>query len=255
MKVNSLLPLLGLCVLVPLAWAQNPPPKPANKAPAKPAAAAAPAAAPAPAKTLSLGGGTGGSGSSAILSREELRACLKDEETIRERLASHDAARALLDQEKQPLTNDQQSLRAESSALSDINKRRADEFSVKLNAHNARVSKLTERLEAHNADGKGGGPTYERNRAALDKEREDIIKERAALETERTSIANSSDEAVRSFNVKATALEARVATWNERNAKWNQLTATIDAERKAWVANCADRRFREDDEAAIKRGK
>jgi hypothetical protein len=75
------------------------------------------------------------------------------------------------------------------------------------------------------------------------------------LEAERTSIATSGDEAVRSFNAKATALDARVAGWNDRNAKWNELTATIDSERKVWVTNCADRRYREDDEIAIKRGK
>ena len=60
---------------------------------------------------------------------------------------------------------------------------------------------------------------------------------------------------MRTFNGKAAALDARVSSWNERNAKWNEMSVAMESERKAWVTSCSDRRYREEDETAIKAGK
>ena len=89
----------------------------------------------------------------------------------------------------------------------------------------------------------------------LNKEREDIGKESAAFEAEKAKITAASEEAVRTYNAKATATDARVSHWNERNAKWNDSSVALEAERKTWVGNCADRRYREDDEKAIRDGR
>jgi hypothetical protein len=50
-------------------------------------------------------------------------------------------------------------------------------------------------------------------------------------------------------------VDARIAAWNERNGQWNDTSNALEAERKGWVTACADRRYREDDENAIRRGK
>ena len=60
---------------------------------------------------------------------------------------------------------------------------------------------------------------------------------------------------MRAYNAKAQALDARVQAWNARNSAWNEVTTALDTERKAWVTACADRRYREDDETAIRQGK
>ncbi len=60
---------------------------------------------------------------------------------------------------------------------------------------------------------------------------------------------------MRDYNVKATALDTRVTDWNARNAKLNEANAAREAERKGWVTACSDRRYREDDEIAIRKGK
>ena len=82
MKVKHLLQAglwLGACSLVVAQTTPSPAPRPAA---AKPAATATPAAKPEQGRTLSLGGGSGGG---ALLGREELRACLNQEVSIRTR--------------------------------------------------------------------------------------------------------------------------------------------------------------------------
>ena len=59
---------------------------------------------------------------------------------------------------------------------------------------------------------------------------------------------------MRGYNAKASALDARVSDWNARNNAWNDTSLALEAERKGWVRDCADRRYREDDESAIRRG-
>jgi hypothetical protein len=46
-----------------------------------------------------------------------------------------------------------------------------------------------------------------------------------------------------------------VQEWNTRNQAWNEAGARLEGERKDWVTGCADRRYREDDEIAIKAGR
>ena len=68
-------------------------------------------------------------------------------------------------------------------------------------------------------------------------------------------LAATTESVVGAYNAKARVLDARVTAWNERNAAWNDTTAKLETERKAWVSSCADRRYREDDETAIRQGK
>ena len=254
MKVTPLLIALACCTPLPSALAQTAAPsKPAAKPAAKPPAAAAAASKPAEGKTLALGGGSATGG--PLMTRDELRVCLKDEETVRTRMADHEALRAPLDQEKKDITTAQADLRLEREPI-DALKGRADAFSAKIKDYSARVQSWNDRMKAHNEDPKPSGTAYEGRKLALNKEREDIEKERVVLEAERTAIsAAASGDAVRAYNAKALALDARVTSWNERNNKWNEAIAALDAERKAWLAACADRRYREDDETAIRRGK
>jgi hypothetical protein len=201
-------------------------------------------------KTLAIGGGAGGG---PILSREELRACLKQEQDIRGRLEAAEAGRGPLDKEKEALTADQQALKAERAPI-DALKIRAETFAARLKDFSNRVADWTKRVEAHNAD-KTGGRNYDRNQELLNKERDGFTAERAELETERVNLSMQNQELVKAYNAKAQAVDARVAAWNQRNAAWNETRTGLERERQGWVASCADRRYREDDEIAIKAGK
>lgn len=255
MKVKISLLACAWLAAASMAMAQTPPAAKPAAAPAKPAAAPAKPAAPAAAadKTLSLGGGSATGG--AVLTREELRACLQQEESIRERFKATDATRVTLDAEKAAIATDQQALRADRVPIDGV-KARADEFSARSKAHSARVEDWNKRDAALNEETRRNA-TWERKRKELDKERDDIGKARTELETERASLAKDSEDMVRNYNAKIVSLdlEGRVTRWNAGNAKWNEGLTSLEAERKNWLSDCADRRYREDDEKAIRAGK
>ena len=262
MKWISLLLVLACSTVATLAVAQTAPVKPTAQPAAKPAAkpAVKPAAKPAPAavgadgRTLSLGGGSGSSAvRGPLLAREELRACLKQEESIRTRLAQQDAGRAPLDQEKKAINADQQALRTEQAPIDEM-KKKVEEFAVRLKDYDARVQSWNLRVEAHNAL-RAGSAAYDRSQVALNKEREEITKERTELEAERWRLTSQSETLVGAYNARAQALETLVTDWNVRNSAWNDTNGKLDTERKTWVSSCADRRYREDDETAIRQGK
>jgi predicted nucleic acid-binding Zn-ribbon protein len=252
----SILSALLLAALPGLAMAQTPAPaKPAAKttvkAPAK--SAAAPVAAPVAAagdKTLSIGGK---SGSGPILTRDELRACLSQEEVIRKRLEAHTLLRAPLDKEKADLAAAQQSLRADRAPLEDM-KKQAEALSERMKAYAARVTAWNDSVTAFNANTPTGAKG-DRDRNALNKEREDLGVQQKVLETEKTEFSAKSEAIVRDYNAKAAAVDAQVTGWNKRNEQWNQDARALEADRSEWVISCADRRYREDDETAIKNGK
>lgn len=261
MKLTPLLLLLLASTALPLSHvlAQTPatPARPAAKpaAPAaKPASPAAPAAPAAAAdRTATLGGGTGTVSRQPILTRDELRDCLSREESIRTRLAGHQAARAPLDRERDDIRVRQDALRAERQQV-DVVVARASEFRGRMEAHAQRVAQWNREMEAFN----GRPPTGsagERERVRLNTEREALQKAQAELETERTALAADNERTVTPFNAKVKQVETVVQEWNARNQAWNEVSARIEEERKDWVAGCADRRYREDDEIAIKAGR
>jgi hypothetical protein len=252
MKLTLLALTAAAAFAMPMAvWAQQPAPA---KPPAKPAATKP--AAPAAERTKSLGdAGTEGNRaakSQPILTREELRACFKQEEAIRTRLNAHEQARAPIDAERTGLTAEQEALKAERGPV-DAAADRAQALKGKFEAHTARVGKWNADVAAFN-ERQPSGAAGDRERTRLNTEREALTKAQAELEAERVAVVSENEKVVAAFNARARAVEAKVVAWNERNGQWNAAGVKLEEERKAWVATCADRRYREDDELAIKRG-
>jgi uncharacterized coiled-coil protein SlyX len=273
-SVSAAAALLPLTLACTLAWAQTAPapqrpaapaakpaaaaPKPAAAAP-KPAAAAQPKPAAAPAKaddkTLALGGGAAGTGvRKPILTRDELRVCLNQEADIRVRIEKHDASRTPLVAEKDEVLKLQQPLKADLEALQASQKQTVEALNAKFAAHGRRVEKFNEEVKAF-GEGSRGGPTAEQKRRALNEEQTAIGASAKALDAERTATSERLTAEVKAFNDKKATIDARIAEWNARNASWVDTNNKLDAERKEWVENCADRRYREEDEAAIKAGR
>jgi chromosome segregation ATPase len=251
MKLTPLLLLLASVALpVPQAVAQTTPQPATKPTPARPAASPA---VPAGERTATLSGGTGTVSRQPILTREELRACLGQEESIRLRIAEHQQARAPLDREREGIAAQQETLRAERTQV-DAAASRVTSLRGRMEAHAARVSAWNRDIEAFNAR-PPSGPAGERERLRLNTEREALQKAQADLEAERGSITADSEKIVAAFNAKARQLDAAVADWNQRNNAWNQTGAKLEEERRGWVTGCADRRYREDDEIAIKAGR
>ena len=233
--------------------------KPPAKAAAKPAVKTEPAAAD---KTLSLGGPAGAAGPAeaasaprrGLLTRDELRACFSDEANIRARLAKLEADRAPLETEKQAIATEQAAFREERIAL-DARQRTATEgLNAKFKTFVAKVEASNNRVLAAN-EARRTGSAAEREREALNAERSALEKEREGLEAEKVTTVAQLQEVVNAYNAKAVTVDKRVQDWNQRNAKLNDASGAAEAERKDWVVNCSNRRYREEDELAIKAGK
>jgi chromosome segregation ATPase len=226
--------------------AQQPPARPA---PGASAAAAAPAAPAASARGF-------GSARGPLLTRDELRVCLGQEDELKKRLETQDAARGPLEQEKKTIADEQALMRGERAKLE------APELSAAVTAFTERNKAFTERRARWDARVKAyndaGRTATADERDALNVERAALEKEHAALEAERQRLQAQQaarTEAAQAFNVKIRALDARVGEWNKRNNAYNDAIAALEGDRAAWVSNCGNRRYREEDELAIRSGK
>jgi hypothetical protein len=207
MTPQTFLSALLLAALPALVQAQTQAPtqapaKPVAKTAAKPAAAPSKAAPAAAEKTMSLGGK---SGSGPILTRDELRTCLSQEETIRKRLDAHALLRAPLDKEKADLAAAQQTLRAERGSLDDM-KKVAETLAERMKAYGARVTAWNERSTDFSKN-RPSGAKGERDLAALNKEREQLGVQQKALEAEKAEFAAKSEGVVRDYNAKVAGVD------------------------------------------------
>ena len=71
---------------------------------------------------------------------------------------------------------------------------------------------------------------------------------------ERLALSSSAEEAVTRFNARAAVVDGKSVDWNQRNGTLNTQIQTADDDRQVWVSECGNRRYRETDEDAIKRG-
>lgn len=218
--------------------------------PAKPAKPPAPAPKAAEGKTLSLGGGAGSD--SRILTRDELRQCIKRQETLATRRAEVEGQRDPLAKEKEALVQEQEALKADREKMEALRQTIKD--------LNARFTAYADRVNAFNDRSKAvqdkTGRSADRERDALERERGELQKEQTALEAERTKLGDAAQQQqVEAFNARATALDQRVADWNQRNGALVEAAQAVNKERDSWVAECGDRRYREEDEIAIRKGK
>ena len=158
-----------------------------------------------------------------------------------------------LDKEKADLGTEQTALKEGRGPIEGL-KPEADALSQRLKDYAARVNNWNERSAAM-SEVKEVSNRTERERSALNKERDALGVEQKTLESEKAAFTTKSESLVAAYNAKAGAVDAKVVAWNQRNEQWNQGSRALEAERVKWLEDCADRRYREDDENAIKRGK
>ena len=63
------------------------------------------------------------------------------------------------------------------------------------------------------------------------------------------------EAAVAKFNARGKELEASITEWNARNQQLVTEAEKVSDLREDYAADCSNRRFREEDEIAIKQGK
>lgn len=191
-------------------------------------------------KTL---GGAAAKPDAKLLTRDELRNCLKTQATLKAERSEIEKERAALDQEKAALQNAADAAKGERNAV--------------VASYNARVAERERRVTAFSARNNAYGEmvrngaekaVVERERAALVAERAELAKADEALKAEAPVLQTTTAQMMAPHNEK---LEA----WTKRNALHADRAATWEATSTSWTRDCANRRYNEDDEIAIRKGK
>lgn len=212
--------------------------------------AAAPAAL-AQGDTKTLGGKTASSGK--VMTREELRACMKQQADLTARKGGLEKRQASIQDERGQIQKDTDAIKAEQEALSS-RKAQVDDLNKRMEAHAERVKDLNQRSADFEQAGRSG-PNAERERRKMDKERQDIEKAEAVLKADREKLVGGTNDAVSKLNARVEAQQQVASDWNSRSKKLDQELQAYEADRSDWVIGCGDRRYREDDEKAILAGK
>ncbi len=89
----------------------------------------------------------------------------------------------------------------------------------------------------------------------LDREKAEIVAEGESIKAARETLDRTSEEAIQAFNQRVLDNDARVDDYNKRNAALKADATAWQAASDQWKTQCGDRRYREDDEIAIKRDK
>jgi predicted nucleic acid-binding Zn-ribbon protein len=186
-----------------------------------------------------------------MLTRDELRACLKRLDGVNAGTKDLEQRRAALDKEKDDLVKSGDALKADRADV-DAKLAAVRDWEGRLRAHGAEIETFNQRLKAADE-----GPRSKREELAkeFEAERERLAKARVPLGEEEARLVPAYQNAVKTYNDKAAARDAVVADWNGRNKALNEQSAKQEDDRSAWLSECANRPYREDDEIAIKQGK
>lgn len=190
------------------------------------------------------------SGSGKLMSLNELRACIKQQQGLKAQRTEVEKRREALDAERVEIDKDTQAtqkLREEVVAHSE----KVKAFNEKSNAFAARVKAFGDRSAEVNSSGRTG-PALERALRELDKEQRELKLADAELRAESKSLTDGVQERVDALNARTDASQKRATNWNERNKQLQSEAEAYEDKRMDWSANCGGRRYREDDEKAIR---
>lgn len=185
-----------------------------------------------------------------LMSFNELKACIVQQEELKTRRTNLEAQRAQLDQERVAIEKETAALRADREVLT----KRNDEiraYNEKLKNFSARVEALNQRNEEMKDSGISGR-TLERRQRELAKEREALEAEEVQNKAEGVRLSGSMDDVVAKLNARAAEQERKANDWNARSKQLDNANVTYEDNRVDWRASCGDRRYREDDEKLIR---
>ena len=186
-----------------------------------------------------------------LMTRDELRACMKLQDDIKAKAVAVEGTQKVLAQEKQDLTPTRDGLK---SLRDDVEK-----YSGLFKKIDADVRDQAKRIEQWNAEMKeveeSSMRSAEQRKKQLQKEQPELVARNNELIAAREQQYKLYEAAVERFNARGKGLEASVKDWNERNERLADDADKVLDLREKYAHECSRRRFREEDEQAIKQGK
>ncbi|KQQ91637.1 hypothetical protein [Massilia sp. Leaf139] len=188
-----------------------------------------------------------------IMTKDELRACMRLKDSNEARTTEIERRQSELDKEREALVN-APAPGAEARAAVDVKLaavKQADAayaaYGKKVEDWNARMAEFEARAkEMRNAD---------RRREVLKQEQIALKKDEGQLLAEREAAIAAYEASVKEANAQLSQGDGGKAEWNKKSAALAADEQALSASRSKWASECGSRRFREDDETAIKAGK
>lgn len=200
--------------------------------------------------TRTLGGSTKAGGK--IMTRDELRACMKQQDELEAQRKSLESRRVAMNQERDGIQAEAASIQADQERMKAVSAS-IREYNEKMQAYAARVKAYNEAAEQlANAS---PNATTDRKRRELDKERTELQRLEAANKAEGEKIKGDVEQQAQAMSARAEAHAQKADDWNTRNKALENEANAYEDKRVDWKLNCGDRRYREDDEKAIRAGK
>lgn len=212
------------------------------------AAASATVIAQTPPADLSMRGGSQGTGK--VLTFNELEACIKQQISLQERRPAIEQRQKEAEAERAAVEKESDALQADKANIS--GNERIAAFKAKMDAFGVRVASYTERLETYNNAKDKSSMSMSRLSRELEREAKALKAEEALNKEESEAINAESEKSVAAFNARAQANSDRAATWNAMQPKLLEEADAYELDRDEWRQNCANRRFREDDDKMIR---
>jgi len=202
------------------------------------------------AKTATLGTARPGA---KLLTYNELELCLKQRDDLGRRRPQLDAERTKLEGERKELLQIDESLQAERAKMDKLQETAAD-ITRRSKELEQQVVEFNERVAKFDA-APPSGPTGDRQRRNLERDRATLDKARSELEAERAALGPNAEQLVKTYQARVEQRNLAADDMNKRNAALGKTFDAYESERAAWQADCEGRPYREDDEKAIRAGK
>ena len=196
-----------------------------------------------------LGGKPAGSGK--LMTRDELRTCLKRLDDVNQSGRSVEAQRPSLDRQREELRASGETLKADRAEVERL-LAAVREWEVRVRAHAVDIEAFNKRSASLTELPRG---EQQKITEELKLERERLQKVRDALSVDEAKVVPAYQSTTKSYNDRAVARDAEVNDWNARNTASVDAAAKQQESRALWLNECANRPYLEDDEKAVKAGK
>ncbi|MBH9551718.1 hypothetical protein [Inhella gelatinilytica] len=192
------------------------------------------------------------SAASKVMTRDELRRCIKIQDDTKALSVELERYQAEAAPEKARIAQMSEDLKAQRQALDGPGARLKD-LQAAFKEQKEKADDWKRRYEE--LEDQKGSRTYEKRKMELAAEQKALSKRADELEAQRKELYGPYEAAAAAYNEKAAAYDAAANAWNARNDKAAQLDDKIHELKADYAAECANRKFDENDEKAIRQGK
>lgn len=197
--------------------------------------------------------GGAGAAKGTVMTRSELRVCLKEQAAQKARAAELEQRRAGINEEAEAVRQQKEAVQAERDALA-AKAEQAQAFKGRVQAHGERVS-LYNQLVKDFTDNPPKGADAERQRGQIEAEGDALVKADAAIKAEAAQWTISVDALRARLAEHVQAQQAAAAAAIEHHQAFNDDAKAYEDALTAWQARCGNRPYLESDERAVRAGK